>query len=85
MEMMEAEGGWDKALQLYKNSLYDSGSLNRGPVTTYRGVMGWEVGGRFMLIYGRNQHNTVIILQIKLNKFTKQNAPQHTHKEIYLD
>ena len=27
--------------------LYDSGHSNWGSVTTYKGGMGWEVGGRF--------------------------------------
>ena len=29
------------------NLLYDSGNSNWVSVTTYRGGMGWEVGGRF--------------------------------------
>ena len=30
------------------NLLYDSGTSNQGSVTTSRGGMGWEVGGRLM-------------------------------------
>ena len=42
------------------------GAQIRSSVTTQRGTIGWEVGGRFrregtyvMLTYGRKQHNTV--------------------------
>ena len=48
------------------------------------GVVGWEVGGRLrggghmsscgqsVLMYGRNQHDIVIILQLKINELRKK-------------
>ena len=61
------------------NLLYDSGNSNRGSVTTYRGRMGREMGGRFWregthvylwLIHvdvwqNPSQYCKVIILQFK--------------------
>ena len=63
------------------NLLYDSGKSNWGSATTQTGGMVWEVGGRLKRegkyvylwlihvdIYGRNKHNIIIILQLKINK-----------------
>ena len=63
------------------NSLCDTGSSNWGSVTTYRGGMGWEVGGRFQregiyvylwLIHvdvwqKPTQHCKAITLQLKMH------------------
>ena len=42
---------------------WEGGSRGRGHMYTY----GW-----FILMYGRNQHNSVIILQLKINEFLKK-------------
>ena len=55
--------------------MYDAGSSDWCPGTTYNGGMGWEGGSRgrrrmdaygwFLLMYGRNQHNIVKQLSSK--------------------
>ena len=64
------------------NLLYDTRSSAWPSVTTYRSGMGWEGSSRgrghkytydwCMLMYGRNQYNIVIILQLKINKLKKE-------------
>ena len=68
------------------NLLYDTGSSNQGSVTTQRGGMGWEVGGRFkregtyvylwlihVAIWKKlTQYCKAIILQLKINKLKKK-------------
>ena len=55
----------------------NQGTQNQGSETTQRNTVGREVGGvsglgehmyacgQFMLMYAKNQHNIVIILQLK--------------------
>ena len=63
---------WEFAVRYRDNMLYNTiHNQTRCSVTTSRGGIGWEVGGRFkgggicithgwfMLMYGRSQHNTV--------------------------
>ena len=63
------------------NLLYYSENSNQSSATSERSGKGGEGEGHLrrreymctcdwlLLIYGRNQHNTVIILQLKINKF----------------
>ena len=50
-----------------------SGSSKQGSVTTQRGGMGWEVGGRLKRegthVQKPTQHSKATILQLKINKF----------------
>ena len=54
-----------------KTLLYDSGNLNWGSVTTYRGRKCWEVEGDIHTWLKSNQYCRAIILQLTINKLFK--------------
>ena len=77
-------------------SYYDSGNSNWGSVTTSRGGMEWEVGGRFKregsyvylwLIHDvwqkPTQYCKVVILQLKINKSLGQEDPLENGMAIH--